>query len=70
MRLHHMVTLLLITFALGSGAAQGKPVQLEHEGLTVNAELVTADGSDLHASASPRGPEPASEAVMGCEAPY
>ncbi|MFP4611748.1 MAG: alpha/beta hydrolase [Thiohalophilus sp.] len=47
MRRHHLFTLLLITFALGSGAAQAKQVQLEHEDLTVNAELVTADGSDL-----------------------
>lgn len=49
----HMTTLFrsLIALCLGllliSAPAQAKPVQLVHDGLTVNAELVTADGSDL-----------------------
>lgn len=47
MKLRNIFYLLLITLALGSGAAQAKPVQIEHEDLKLNAELVKAGGSSL-----------------------
>ncbi|TDY02840.1 alpha/beta hydrolase [Thiohalophilus thiocyanatoxydans] len=47
MRLRDIFTLLLITMALGSGAAQAKQVQTDYEDLKLNAELVQADGSSL-----------------------
>ncbi|MFO8024513.1 alpha/beta hydrolase [Thiohalophilus sp.] len=47
MRSRDLFTLLLITFALGSGAAQAKQVQTDYKDLKLNAELVQADGSSL-----------------------